>query len=84
MKTIHEYEASDIDIKENKLHSFLMGQILIVALSGKEMSKANPNDPEDKLYGINKVIAQFLTSMEREGFTITGRETVPDIFRVES
>jgi hypothetical protein len=76
MKTVHEYEPSDIDLKD-PVHGFLMGQLLVAMLTG---IKADPQDPPDAdaTYPLKRLIAGILNSAQKAGITIA--PAVPEVF----
>lgn len=69
MKTIHEYEAADIDLKD-PIHGFVLGQLLVFALTFKQA-----NDEE-----MREHVASFLNGAQKSGISITKAE-VPEVFR---
>jgi hypothetical protein len=83
MKTYVEYEASDISVsgEMDPVHSFLIGQFLVIGLSG---FKAKPEEPQDDpMFPIRRMIADFLNSAHRSGISITKSE-LPEAFNVPS
>ena len=75
MKTIHEYEAADIDLKD-PIHGFLMGQLLVVMLTGL---KNQPDDPtDDPTFALKRNIANFLNAAQKAGITVA--RAVPEVF----
>jgi len=87
MKTTYEYEASDIKVKDfaegekiDPVHSFLMGQVMIILIRG--LKKDDPND--DVMLQIQERIAEFLNTAQKEGIVIAKGEAVPDVFRTVS
>ena len=82
MKTIHEYEASDINIggvegvPPDPVHLFLFTAMIRVALGG---IKAEEGEPPDT--GIKRIIADILNAAEKQGITIAKTESVPEVFR---
>lgn len=76
-KTITEYEHSDIDIDNDPLHKTLFGVVLGSMLLGT----VKPREDEDKMKPMKTAIAFVLTTLEREGYTITKREgDIPKAF----
>ena len=82
MKTIHEYEPSDIKMdgfgdgeKMDPVHSFLVTQILVIGLTGM---KPQPGDPPDPAWGLKRLVADFLNSAQKSGIAI--QESVPEAF----
>lgn len=78
MRTIHEYEPSDINLRGSPVdpvHSFLMGQFLVFALTGLKSKEG-----EDSLLGLQRAIADFLNAAQKAGISITKSE-VPEVFR---
>ena len=88
MRTLHEYEPSDIKMSAAELgegqsmdpvHGFLMGQMFIVLLTGM---KPLPTDPPDEpAWPIRRLIADFLNSAQKAGITIAVGEAIPAAFR---
>lgn len=83
MKTYTEYEPGDIKMttdeqKMDEVHAFLLGQILLIGLTG---FKGKPGDPPDNLWVVKRHIADFLNAAHRSGIVITKAETVPAVFR---
>lgn len=73
--TVIKLDESDIDTKGDKVHGFLMGEILIAAiLASGAVKKENPADPDDKLFGLRGLIAEFLNRAVEQGITITVKE----------
>ena len=69
MKTIHEYEPQDIRTAGfaegetmDPVYSFLIGQMLVIALTG---FKKQPGDPEDAMWPVKRLIANFLNDAHR-------------------
>jgi hypothetical protein len=83
MKTVHEYEPEDIKMSDfaegeqmDPVHSFLMGQILIIGLTGWKQLPGDP--PDDQAYPLKRMIANFLNHAQKSGITIA--ESVPEVF----
>lgn len=82
MKTIHEYEPSDINIggvegvPPDPVHLFLFTSIMRVAFGGLK-----PQDGEPEDFGIKRIIADILNSAQKQGITIAKTESVPEVFR---
>jgi hypothetical protein len=79
VKTYHEYEPQDIDpASDDPIISFLFARVLVIGLTG---FKPKPGDPADPMWGIKRVIADFMNAAQREDITIAKRESVPEVFR---
>lgn len=79
MKTYHEYEAADIDFDaKDPVMGFLMAQIFVIGLTG---FKSLPEDGDDKMLPIKRLIAGFLNAAQREGLTFAKTENVPDVYK---
>lgn len=90
MKTIHEYEPSDIKMdgfadgeKMDPIHSFLMAQMFIIGLTG---FKPQRGDPEDPVYPVKRHIANFLNAAQKAGITIAPAvpEAISGAFKKET
>jgi hypothetical protein len=86
MKTYTEYEPADIKMdgfaegeKMDEVHSFLLGQLLIIGITGFKPQPSDP--PDDKLYQVKRHIADFLNGAAKAGIVITKAESVPAVFR---
>lgn len=80
MKTITELEESDINLKENKLHSIVSMGILIGSLIMVPTNSDPATDPEHEKH-IRKGVATFLNLLSNQGFSITKNEDIPEAFR---
>jgi hypothetical protein len=83
LKTIHEYEPSDIKLtdfaegeKPDPIHQFLLTQILIIGLTGMKPREGDP--PDTPLWPMQRRIAEFLNAAQKAGITIA--ESVPEVF----
>ena len=76
MKVLHQYEATDIDLKTNPVHTFMLQLYLVNAL-------CRPQPDEDSELFVKKQIAEALNMAEKQGITIAKSEPVPAIFREE-
>jgi hypothetical protein len=89
MKTLYEYEPSDIKMKDfadgeqmDPVHTFLFGQIMVMILTG---IKPLPTDPSgDPMFPVQRLIADFLNSAQKAGITVAKGESVPAVFREAS
>ena len=79
MKTKIEYEASDIDFKENRVHQTLSSVVLLILLRMSAM--APPEDKDGSEQFLKTCVAEALTIIEQGGLTITKREEIPAVFR---
>ena len=80
MKTYHEYEPADIDFDaKDPVVSFLLGQILIIGISGFKPQAGDP--PDDPTWVMKRQIATFLNGAQRSGIVIAKAETVPEVYR---
>jgi len=79
-RTVTEYEPSDIDLKNDDLHKELFGAVLGAMLLGT----VKPKENEDPMLPMRRGIAFLLTALERAGYSITKRESVPDVFKAFS
>lgn len=77
VKTVHEYEAEDIDFKD-KVHGFLMAQLLIVMLTGIKEDPADAGKEDASLLPVKRLIAGMLNSAQKAGITIA--PSVPEVF----
>lgn len=83
MKTYTEYEATDIKVGEgmDPIHSFLMGQLLVIGITGFKPRKGDPED--DHMLPVQHLIADFLNAAQKAGISISKSE-LPAVFtRVE-
>ena len=74
MKTYTEYEATDIavDGTMDPVHSFLMGQMFVIGLTG---FKPKPDEPQDDpMFPVRRMIADFLNAAQKSGISITKSE----------
>jgi hypothetical protein len=76
MRTIHQYEASDIDFKD-PVHGFLMGMVGMVLYA---LLSTKPQDGESSETAIKRIIAEILNHAAESGITITKTE-VPTVFK---
>ena len=74
MRTIHRYEAQDIDPKD-PIHGFVMGQILVTLIMVRQ-----PKDGADSMAVIKHQVAHFLNAAADAGIAITKSE-IPEAFR---
>lgn len=74
VRTVQFVEASDIDWEHNKIHAFLMGQVLIGALS-----RPKPNQDADEW--LKEQIVLFLNRLSEAGFIIEPVASVPSVFK---
>lgn len=74
MKVTKEYEESDIDLKENKLHSMLAFSIPLLSLTYTESSIGDGKDVEKLDKHSRGVVASFLNIIEGAGYTIIKKE----------
>ena len=71
VKIIRQYGPEDIDLHD-PVDLFLMGQMLVAMLTSP---KPRPDDPpEDPMWPMKRLIAQFRSAMEQEGWTLTKAE----------
>lgn len=77
MKTIHEYEAEDIDFKD-PVHGFLMAQIIIAILTGGKPDPADEGKEDAAMLPLKRLIAGFLNGAQKSGITIA--PAVPEVF----
>lgn len=75
MKTIHTYEASDIDVTGNPVHRFLMVMVVATAMTFR------PKEEDDPIDYTNGHVARILNEAARAGVSIAVAEPVPEVFR---
>lgn len=84
MKTTTEYEASDIK-DDDPLHSSLKLAILLAMIitSGakKEADKSGQDAQTAATSALNEAVAAFLNTLDKAGYVISAKETVPLAFR---
>ena len=81
MKTNIEYEESDIDLVNNRLHGIVSLAIPILSLSYTKDSVGDGKDKEKMDALSRKIVASFLNMVEGSGYTIIKKDTVPEAFR---
>ena len=74
MRTIHRYEAQDIDMAD-PIHGFVMAQILLALLTIKA-----PKHEAESIDILKNSVAQFLNAAADAGIAITKSE-IPEAFR---
>lgn len=82
MKTYTEYEPADINLGEgmDPIHSFLMTEVLIVAITGFKPRDGDPAD--DPTFPLKRIVAGFLNHAQQAGVTIVKSE-LPAAFTAE-
>jgi len=80
VKYIQEYEESDIDLQNNKLHSALSISILISSLimAPKDVNLLNQAEHDKH---IKNGIANFLNMLSKSGYIISPVEDIPAAFK---
>jgi len=72
--TLTILDASDIDLIEDPVHNFLFGELLVLVVSiNTAIKKVNPDDADDKFYGVRGLLAEFLNSAAKLGIQITAK-----------
>jgi hypothetical protein len=79
VKVNREYEASDIDIKDNKVHSFLYGGVMVAMIRMLTIPRNDSPDAMDTF--LKSIVAETLTEAEKQGIVIAIGESVPEVFR---
>lgn len=76
-KTFTELEASDIDLEGNEMHKALEVGMLVGLMT---VAMAKDKSTEGVKQSTRQAIATLLNALERAGYSISKRETVPAVF----
>lgn len=76
-KTITELEASDIDLEGNELHKVLEVGLLVGLMT---VAMGKDKSTEGVKQSTRQAVASLLNALERSGFSVSKRETVPAVF----
>lgn len=68
MKTVYEYEAADIDVKNNKVHQMVSLGLMLAAISMKGRDEETPEQM------MARVTALFLTMLSKSGIALVDEE----------
>lgn len=79
VKVVKEYEESDIDLKNNKLHGVLSVGILISSLIMVPQNSDPTGNPEEHDKNIRAGVVTFLNMLNKSGYTISPVE-IPEAF----
>lgn len=80
MKVIQEYEESDINLTDNKMHSTLSLGILLSSLIMVPQGSNPMADKEAHDKNVRNGVATFLNMLSKQGFTISKTEDIPAAF----
>jgi hypothetical protein len=78
MKTVHEYEVSDIDLTD-PVHGFL--SVVVMSVLVRMMGKPHEASAEWAEEFMKRAVADALTAAERQGIVIAKGEPIPEAFR---
>jgi hypothetical protein len=84
MRTYSELEPSDIDLKNDPVHSFIFGQLLVVAMAGFKPpvgKKVEDLTTEESNEILRKPVADFLNALQKSGYYITSGAPIPAAFK---
>jgi hypothetical protein len=84
MKTRVQYEASDIDFKNNDAHGAIAAALLLGVMSmfgQKDKMSLQDGIPVNSEAIMKEAVAAALTALEGCGYAVTKVETVPAVFR---
>lgn len=83
-KTITRLEATDIDIKEDRLHKTVMTGLVVGAIYLTQRPNADLTPEERKAKSeqyLATAVAEFINCLTIDGYTITKQEEIPSVFR---
>lgn len=79
VKVTKEYEASDIDDKNDKLHATLLMSLTLTMVTWPKVDLSHTDD--DVLHAVKGQVALFLNMLNRSGYIISPKEEIPEVFK---